>query len=140
MIKYLTYTCLLFSGKNHQYFRNIRTRCGLTDLVQIHHIIPREFRNHPAIIDSGYNIEDGYNLVFLPTRMGVNGLNLHNDRPIHYGGHLLYNRYVGACLDEMSGLDNMSDQDATRREELCRFNRELRQNMRHCKIDWCKIH
>ena len=134
MIKYLTYTCLLFSGKNHQYFRNIRTRCGLTDLVQIHHIIPREFRDHPAIIDSGYNIEDGYNLVFLPTRMGVNGLNLHIDRPIHYGGHLLYNRYVRVCLDEMLA------RDATSREELCRFNRELRQNMRHCKIDWCKIH
>ena len=134
MIKTIAYMSLLFSGKNHQYFRQQRHKRGLDDLVQIHHIIPREFRNHPAIIDSGYNIEDGYNLVFLPTRMGVNGLNLHIDRPIHYGGHLLYNRYVGACLDEMLAGDK------TNGEDLCRFNRELRQNMRHCKIDWCKIY
>ena len=123
MIKTIAYMSLLFSGKNHQYFRQQRHKRGLDDLVQIHHIIPREFRNHPAIIDSGYNIEDGYNLVFLPTRMGVNGLNLHIDRPIHYGGHLLYNRYVGVCLDEMLA------RDATSREELCRFNQELRQNI-----------
>jgi len=134
MIKTIAYMSLLFSGKNHQYFRQQRHKRGLDDLVQIHHIIPKEFRNHPAIIYSDYDIEDGYNLVFLPTRIGANGLNLHIDRPIHYGGHLLYNRYVGACLDEMFARDKTS------REELAIFNRELRQNMRHCKIDWSKIY
>ena len=134
MITNILYISLLFSGRNHQYFRQERHKRGLDDLVQIHHIIPREFRHHPTIIESGYDIEDGYNLVFLPTRIGVNALNLHIDRPIHYGGHLLYNRYVGACLDEMFARDK------TNGEDLCQFNRELRQNMRHCKIDWSKIY
>lgn len=130
MIKYLTYTCLLFSGKDHSYFRQERTKRGLTDLVQIHHIIPRELSNHPTIIFSDYDIEDGYNLIFLPTNKGSETLNLHKDRPLHYRGHNKYNRYVRMTLDIMFS------EDRTSRDDLCKFNNYLRDNMRHCKVEW----
>lgn len=130
MMNTIVYMSLLFSGKNHQYFRQARTKRGLTDIVQIHHIIPREFRNHPTIIESRYNIEDGYNLMFLPTRIGRELLILHIDRPIHYGGHLRYNKYVCERLDEINKSETISYNN------LCGLNHELRENMRHCKIDW----
>lgn len=130
MLKLLTYSCLLFSGKNHAYFKKTRNRRGLQELIQIHHIIPREFRRHPTIVYSDYDIENGYNLMFLPTNKGAEYLNLHIDRPIHDGGHLQYNRYVGIALDKMFA------QDKTRQHHLCELNLELKENMRHLSIPW----
>ena len=39
--------------------------------------------------------------MFLPTDKGAKSLNLHPDRPLHYKGHLQYNKYVGIILDNM---------------------------------------
>jgi len=130
MLKLLTYSCLLFSGKNRAYFRDVRNRRSLQEKVQIHHIIPREFKRHPTIIFSDYEIENGYNMMFLPTDKGAECLNLHIDRPLHYRGHLQYNRYVGNTLDQMFA------EDKTSQEDLCKFNQYLRENMRHLDIPW----
>ena len=67
--------------------------CSKTS-VDIHHIIPREFRYHPTVVLSNYDIENGYNLMFLPTSKGACILNLHTDRPKHFNCHRRYNRYV----------------------------------------------
>lgn len=130
MLKLLTYSCLLFSGKNRAYFKNARNRRSLQEKVQIHHIIPREFKRHPTILFSDYEIENGYNMMFLPTDKGSECFNLHIDRPLHYRGHLRYNRYVGIILDEMLIEDKTSEED------LCKFNQYLRENMRHLEIPW----
>lgn len=130
MLKLLTYSCLLFSGKNRAYFRDVRNRRSLQEKVQIHHIIPREFKRHPTIIFSNYEIENGYNMMFLPTDKGAKCLNLHIDRPLHYRGHLQYNIYVRITLDQMF------KQDKTSQEDLSKFNQYLRENLRHLKIPW----
>ena len=49
MLKVLTYTCLLFSGNNRAYFRDVRNRRNLQEKVQIHHIIPRELNIIPLL-------------------------------------------------------------------------------------------
>ena len=124
----IIYSMLLFSGVSNSKFRKIRNRYNCKDLIDIHHIIPRKFTNHPTILMSGYNINDGYNLCFLPTNKGSIKLYNHIDRPIHYNGHQGYNEYVERCLDTM-----LIDRDVSE-ENLCKLNKILRDNMRHCNI------
>lgn len=130
MLKLLTYTSLLFADKSKIFFRNARDRRNLKGLIEIHHIIPRQLKKHPTIIYSDYEIENGYNFMFLPTYKGAQVLNLHEDRPIHANGHMNYNSYVAITLDKMFADGRTSEAD------LCEFNLFLRENMRHLDIPW----
>ena len=103
---------------------------NLNNIVQIHHIIPKEFKTHPTILLSNYNIEDGYNLIFLPTNIGKDILNIHNDRPLHYKGHLNYNKYIRKELDNIFITKNLTEKN------MCNLNKKLRENMRHINIPW----
>ena len=82
-------------GISKSKFKKTRTKFSLSSLVQIHHIIPREFRNHPVLY--GFDIEDGQNFMFMPNDLGK--VVLLTGRPNHNGGHHAYNRYVGSMLD-----------------------------------------
>jgi len=126
----MTYSGLLFSGLSRNDFRNTRNRRNLKELVDIHHIVPREFTYHPTILLSNYDIENGYNLIFLPTSKGACILNIHQDRPKHYNGHTKYNRYVATILDKMF------IESKTNQYNLCKLNKKLKQNMRHLNIPW----
>lgn len=133
MIFYILLICsLLFNtniSKNN--FKKIKRKFNLDDLVEIHHIIPRQFKNHPTIVLSNYDIENGYNLMFLPSNKGKEILKLHNDRPIHTGGHIAYNYYLKGRLDMMLDQKNIREMD------LYNLNKELRQELRHRKdIPW----
>lgn len=130
LFKVLTYSGLLFSGMPKRNFQNIRNKKNLTGLVDIHHIVPREFRYHPTIKFSNYDIENGYNLMFLPTSKGSCILNTHVDRPVHYNGHRIYNKYIGMILDEMFMERKTSEFN------MCKLNKKLRLNMRHLDCPW----
>ena len=86
--------------------RNAKIRFGLISLVQIHHIIPLEHKNHPVLQHCKYDINDDFNLKFMPTIHGYKELNVHEKRPIHDGGHIQYNRFVKTKLDEIAVIDN----------------------------------
>lgn len=81
-------------------FKRNKHKFRLTGLVQIHHIIPREFASHPLIVAHHYPMERGANLMFMPTIEGTRTLN--TVRPCHEGGHLAYNEYVGASLSRIA--------------------------------------
>ena len=139
MIKILCYTSLLFSNTYRTKFQQVINEKNLKGLLDIHHIIPKQCKNHPTIIMSKYDIENGYNLMFLPTLSGwVKIYNLHPNRPINFNGHKEYNIYVIKLLDEMF-LNNQIHE-----ENLCKLNRHLRKNMRrvtdlertHLEIPW----
>ena len=130
LLKLLTYSGLLFSGIPKRRFQNIRTRKNLNGLVDIHHIVPLEFRYHPTVLFSEYNIEDGCNLMFLPTLKGSIVLNVHKDRPVHFDGHRKYNKYVGMLLDEMFVESKTSEYN------MCKLNKNLKQSMRHLNCPW----
>ena len=78
-------------------FKQTKHRFSLTPLVQIHHIIPRQFRNHPVVSD--FRMEDGSNYMFMPNLRGKQLINTH--RPNHEGGHEAYNKYVRGRLDHI---------------------------------------
>lgn len=129
-MKIITYSCLLFSGLTKSKFKYYRKRYKLNNLVEIHHLIPRQHKNHPVILNCKYNIEDGYNFQFLPTKLGSSKLNLHNKRPIHEKGHYKYNLFIKDYLDYLYLSDNYSYQD------LIELNKFLRKNMRDIQIPW----
>lgn len=78
-----------------------KTRWGLYNkgLVEDHHVIPREFREHPTIKGFGYDMNAGDNIILLPTRLGKHILRVREDRLVHTGNHPAYNAYVGGMLD-----------------------------------------
>ena len=131
MIKILCYTSLLFCNIPRIKFQKVRQEKKLQGLVDIHHIIPKQCKNHPTIIMSQYDISNGYNLMFLPNLSGWMKIdNLHPERPIHFRGHKEYNNYVITLLDEMF-LNNQIHE-----ENLCKLNKHLRKNMRRLDIPW----
>lgn len=68
-------------------------------LVQDHHIIPREFRSHPAIEKAQFDIDSSLNLMILPTKKGSEILE--TSRQIHENGHPKYNAYIRSILNEI---------------------------------------
>ena len=102
--------------------RSLRTRLGLCGLIQIHHIIPKQWATHPKIVASEYNIDASYNLMFMPTDERTRGiLYLRRDRLFHSGGHPCYNLHVKRLLDDIDG-----DYESV----LC-LARDLRRSIRH---------
>ena len=91
--------------------RIFKTRWGLqgTGLVEDHHIIPRQFKNHPIVMKAAYDINASKNLIMLPTRLGKSVLCVREDRLIHSGKHTGYNRYVGRMLDSMKSTTEFTE-------------------------------
>lgn len=83
---------LLFANLFRSDFIRYKHRFGLQEQIQIHHIIPLEWKRHKNLIKNGYNINGGYNLIFMPSTNGKK--NIATIRRIHDGGHPEYNKYV----------------------------------------------
>lgn len=76
----------------------------MTGLVEIHHVVPREFKNHPTVLKYGYDVESDYNTIFVPSARGVAiGLRRY---PIHTGGHMAYNTYTRRHLETITCMDS----------------------------------
>jgi len=76
-----------------------RKRFGLQGLVEIHHVIPKQFSRHNTVIREQYDTEASYNFLFCPTKKGKFFLNIRPDRLLHSNGHIEYNRYVHDKLE-----------------------------------------
>lgn len=114
------------AGIKRAKFISMRNRIGWQDKVQIHHIIPKQFQTHPALLDfDDFDINDGQNFMFLPTLLGRESL--FTFRPNHDGGHPAYNRYVGTLLDQL----NRTKPEPGEPGELKVLIRRLRQSLRH---------
>lgn len=106
--------------------RNFKKRFGLTGLVEDHHVIPKQWRNHEIIVNSGYNISESYNIIMMPSHGGIHRLNTR--RILHSGGHPKYNQYVKRCLDSFES-----------EEELVEFVGKVKYGLRtgdHGEIPW----
>lgn len=124
---------LLFFGIPKTRFQHAKHRHNISGLVQIHHIVPRQFRNHPIVVSCAFynfHIDDGCNLMLLPNKRGRERLS--TARPCHDGGHVAYNRFVGKRLSEMQRQrKHRVEQDATRdAEDLVTLIQDLRHEVR----------
>lgn len=86
---------LLFSGIVKRDFIDVKYRFNLQELVQVHHIIPLQWKSHANLYN--YDVHSGNNLIFLPTKKGKEILK--TNRRIHDGGHPKYNLFIKEQLD-----------------------------------------
>ena len=100
-VQRISYHPSLPRGFTKEHMRRTRQKLALRGFIDIHHIVPRQHRNHPTLQAFNYDVEAGYNFCFMPTRAAENVLLLRDGRPIHYGGHPRYNQIVGVCLDRV---------------------------------------
>ena len=103
---------ILIISRNIRYYKN---RFKLKNTVQIHHIIPRQYKSHHAILSSDYCIEENLNLMMLPSAPNL----LNTSRLLHNGGHAKYNEYIQTKLDTFSSID-----------EILNFKNTLKQQIR----------
>lgn len=112
-----------------QHLKNTRVKFHLQGLVHIHHIIPRQFRNHPVL--KGFDIEDGQNFIFMPTELGKQQLN--TIRLTHDKGHKQYNKFVGHHIEKIYRNFPLD----CREKEIQKLVLSLRRNLTsHSNIPW----
>ena len=89
--------------------RNFKIRMNIRGLVEDHHVIPRQFKNHPTIQKFEYDINASNNLILMPRFLHKN---LRWNRITHNGHHPAYNAYVRDvldCIKEQKDLDTFVD-------------------------------
>lgn len=106
----------LFTNLRKKDFIRYKYRYNLEDCVHVHHIIPLQWKSKANI--NGYDVDMGYNMMFMPNKMGKTKLN--TIRRNHEGGHMKYNKYISERL-----------------EHECPF--EIRQSVRHCLSNGLEI-
>ena len=74
-------------------------------MVEDHHVIPKEFRNHIIIKKYKYNISSSNNIMMMPNKKGIELLN--TNRLLHSGGHLKYNKYVKNELNKINNEEEL---------------------------------
>jgi|MDTB01.2.fsa_nt_gb hypothetical protein len=86
-------------GYSKRVLRYARKRWSLNGLVDVHHVVPKQFKHHPVVLEHGYDVEADYNFMFCVTKRGVQRLNIRDSRPIHDIHHSRYNLFVKEQLD-----------------------------------------
>lgn len=73
--------------------QNHRKMTGLQGLMQIHHIIPRScYSSIDGRID--FKLSLPVNLMLMPTKKGIENLDLGRNHLVHQGPHLRYNKFI----------------------------------------------
>jgi hypothetical protein len=132
------FTPPLFSDNEHDKFnygseerRRFKDLSNIRYLVQDHHCIPRQFRNHKLIREIYFDVNCSRNILIMPTRLGVKELNLDPNTLVHEGGHPRYNKYVGSQLEKINDEYDTLDE---KRYQIWLFLHYLKDNL-HYKND-----
>lgn len=85
-----------------------KSRWNLRGLVQDHHVIPKQHRNHP-LVKEHLDINSSDNIIMMPTRLGMNTfVNIRKNRLVHgNSGHQEYNKFVKQLLDTAISNDEL---------------------------------
>lgn len=90
----LPHECLRYRSKARIGYKTLNF---LTQTVEDHHIIPKQFKNHRAIKKSKFKINGHTNLLIMPNLYGKKLLKLPSHIPYHTS-HEMYNKFVGKWL------------------------------------------
>ena len=108
-----SYYSLYHYNKNNDIYRygskkrqQMKYNFGYNNLVEDHHIIPKEFKTHLFIRDIGFDVDCSKNIRIMPNEYGMEKLKLPENTLLHHNGHIQYNRYVKNQLDEFYRTTN----------------------------------
>ena len=111
--------------------RRFKDVTGLRYLVQDHHCIPKQYRNHKLFKQTNFNVNCSRNILIMPNRLGIKQLNLHPDTLMHDGGHPAYNKYIGYHIEKIYKEKNTIDE---KQYQIWLFLHFLKDNL-HYKND-----
>lgn len=115
---------IIYSYPYGSYSRyKFKKKFGLNGLVEDHHVIPQQWKNHPSITHLNFNIHSSQNIMMLPNHYYKPLSN--SSRPSHSGGHPLYNWYVKQRLKDIQNIS-----------QLYLLIYELKQDIRQNSILW----
>ena len=90
--------------------RNIVKNSSLHGVIENHHIIPLQWKNHIVVKTIRYDLNKSYNLCILPNKKyPIKKDSYGKAIRIHEKGHIKYNSYVKEQLDVL--LDDINDED-----------------------------
>lgn len=87
--------------------KTILLRFNIGGLVETHHVVPNQWKNHPVLNEYNYRVSDPSNLMFMPNALGLEKIN--TNRLYHSGGHTPYNEYVKKRLDAVTNEGEFKD-------------------------------
>lgn len=87
-----------YNGWDRRVFKRWK---GYMGLVNDHHVIPKQFRNHPVVKTTKFDINGNFNLVIMPTSHGITELNM-DPKTIPHTNHPRYNHQVKCMLDHIN--------------------------------------
>lgn len=90
--------------------KQFKKRYNYNNLVQDHHVIPKQWKNHKLIKTINYDINSCNNLIIMPIPKAIY---IHNLNPLirtHFNGHNKYNSYVKYNLDLLEKLNTYDEQ------------------------------
>jgi len=96
-----------YASKDRKLYKK---QMNIINLVQDHHIIPKQFSSHKVLKHINFNINDSRNIIIMPNTNGSRIFKLYENHIIHDGNHYLYNNYIKNELDIMiKYIDNDDD-------------------------------
>jgi hypothetical protein len=110
---------------NTKYRRNFKNKYFKQDLIDNHHIIPRQFQNHPLLQELHFDVACSKNIYFLPTRSAKHVLQ--DASLIYHNSHPKYNTFVAK---ELQRIHSHEDKDK-RQYEFVLFFMYLSQSLEH---------
>lgn len=95
-----------YSSKQRKSYKQYKK---YTNLVQDHHIIPKQWKNHNLIRKINFDINSSNNLVIMPTPKTFLYFNFDPNIRTHFIGHPKYNIYVKEFLDKIDKLGSLDE-------------------------------
>ena len=114
-----------------KYRRQFKKENPHKNCIEDHHIIPKQFRNHPLIVSTQFDIGSSNNLLIM-YRCSCS-VSLNHGSHIHQHGHIEYNKYVKKQLDYIYSKHDTSDE---RKYNLYLLVYDLKRKIRDKTIPW----
>lgn len=89
--------------------KNYKELMKINNLVEDHHIIPKQWKDHELLTKVDFDINHSKNIYIMPKKKCKEVFYITNDTLIHQGGHYAYNMYVKEEMDTINKLNTSDD-------------------------------
>lgn len=114
-----------------KYRRQFKKELDFGNCLEDHHIIPKQFRNHPLIVSTRFDIGSSNNLLLM-YRCHCR-VSIEHGTHIHEHGHNKYNAYVKKQLDY---IYSKSESDDMQKYNLYLLVYDLKSKIRDKSVPW----